>query len=64
MRVPGMLHAKIFRSTIAHGRILSIDTSAAREMEGVHSVLTGDDIKKIISKPYSGPPSTIRRSWR
>jgi len=30
MRVPGMLHAKIFRSTIAHGRILSIDTSAAR----------------------------------
>src|SRR5262252_4834106 len=55
MRVPGMLHAKIFRSTIAHGRILSIDASAAREMEGVHSVLTGEDIKKIIAKPYFGP---------
>ena len=55
MRVPGMLHAKIFRSTIAHGRILSIDTSAAREMDGVHSVLTGEDIKKIITKPYFGP---------
>jgi CO/xanthine dehydrogenase Mo-binding subunit len=55
MRVPGMLHAKIFRSTIAHGRVLSIDTSAAREMEGVHSVLTGEDIKKVITKPYFGP---------
>jgi CO/xanthine dehydrogenase Mo-binding subunit len=29
MRLPGMLHAKIFRSTVAHGRIKSIDTSAA-----------------------------------
>ena len=55
MRVPGMLHAKIFRSTIAHGRILSIDTSAAREMDGVHSVLTGEDIKRVIAKPYFGP---------
>ena len=25
MRVAGMLHAKIFRSTVAHGRIISID---------------------------------------
>jgi CO/xanthine dehydrogenase Mo-binding subunit len=55
MRVPGMLHAKIFRSTIAHGRILSIDTSAASSMDGVHSVLTGEDIKRVIAKPYFGP---------
>src|SRR3954470_6857210 len=55
MRVPGMLHAKIFRSTVAHGRILSIDTSAAREVDGVHSVLTGEDIKRVIPKPYFGP---------
>ena len=55
MRVPGMLHAKIFRSTIAHGRILSIDTSAARDMEGVHSVLTGEDIKRVMPAPYFGP---------
>src|SRR5712692_625117 len=26
MRLPGMLHGKIFRSTVAHGRIKSIDT--------------------------------------
>jgi len=28
MRVPGMLHAKIFRSTIAHGRIPSMSRAA------------------------------------
>ena len=55
MRLPGMLVAKIFRSTVAHGKILSIDVSAAREMEGVHSVLIGDDIRKVIPNPYFGP---------
>ena len=55
MRVPGMLVAKIFRSTVAHGKILSIDVSAAREMDGVHSLFTGEDIRKIIPNPYFGP---------
>jgi CO/xanthine dehydrogenase Mo-binding subunit len=55
MRVPGMLHAKIFRSTVAHGRILSIDTSAAAGMDGVFAVITGEDIRKIIPQPYFGP---------
>ena len=34
MRVPGMVHAKIFRSTVAHGKIKSIDTSAAKKVAG------------------------------
>ncbi|TAM01199.1 MAG: hypothetical protein EPN67_13250, partial [Pusillimonas sp.] len=36
--LPGMLHAKVLRSTVAHARILSIDTSAAKAMPGVHAV--------------------------
>ena len=40
MRLAGMLHAKIFRSTLAHGRIKSIDTAAARKMPGIHRVVT------------------------
>ena len=28
MRLPGMLHGNIFRSTVAHGRIKSIDANA------------------------------------
>ena len=39
MRLPGMLHGKIFRSTVAHGRIKSIDTSAARRVPGVYRVV-------------------------
>ena len=55
MRVPGMLHAKIFRSTVAHGRILAIDVVAARAMPGVFAVYTGEDIRKLIPEPYYGP---------
>ncbi|HEY2184404.1 MAG TPA: xanthine dehydrogenase family protein molybdopterin-binding subunit [Xanthobacteraceae bacterium] len=55
MRLPGMLHAKIFRSTVAHGRIRSIDTSAARKMPGVLRVVTSDDVRKVIPEPYYGP---------
>ena len=35
----GMLYAKVLRSPHAHARILSIDDSAARQVEGVHAVL-------------------------
>jgi CO/xanthine dehydrogenase Mo-binding subunit len=55
MRLPGMLHAKIFRSTVAHGRIKSIDTRAARAVPGVHRVVTSEDVRKVIPSPYYGP---------
>jgi CO/xanthine dehydrogenase Mo-binding subunit len=55
MRLPGMLHAKIFRSTVPHGRIKSIDTSAARKVPGVYRVVTSDDVRKVIPEPYYGP---------
>ena len=40
----GMIHAKILRSPHHHAIIRSIDTSAAKAMEGVHAVITYDDI--------------------
>src|SRR4029453_17436184 len=52
MRIPGMLHAKIFRSTVAHGRIKSIDTSAAKRVPGVYRVITAEDVRKVIPSPY------------
>jgi CO/xanthine dehydrogenase Mo-binding subunit len=55
LRLPGMLHGKIFRSTVAHGRIKRIDTSAARAVEGVHRVITGADIRTVIPDPHYGP---------
>ncbi len=53
--LPGMLHAKIFRSTVAHGRIRSIDVEAARALDGVHAVYTAEDILRVIPVPYYGP---------
>ena len=38
-----------------HGRIRSIDTSAARAVAGVYRVVTGEDIRKLIPEPYYGP---------
>ena len=55
MRLPGMLHAKIFRSTVAHGRIRSVDTSAAKKVPGVLHVVTIDDVLKVLPDPYYGP---------
>jgi CO/xanthine dehydrogenase Mo-binding subunit len=55
MRLPGMLVAKLFRSTVAHGRIKSIDTSAAKKVPGVLHVVTIDDVRKVIPDPYYGP---------
>src|SRR2546422_5875216 len=55
MRLAGMLHAKIFRSTVAHGRIKSIDAAAAKKMPGVHRVVTSEDVRRVIAEPYYGP---------
>jgi CO/xanthine dehydrogenase Mo-binding subunit len=55
MQLPGMLHAKLFRSTVAHGRIKSVDLSAAKRATGVLHVVTIEDIKKLIPNPYYGP---------
>src|SRR3982751_3038817 len=40
----GLLHAAIYRSNVAHGRIVSIDATAARAMTGVHAVYTAADM--------------------
>ena len=55
MHIPGMLHAKIFRSTVAHGRIKSVDVSEARKVPGVFKVVTSEDVIKVIPNPYYGP---------
>ena len=51
----GMLHAKLFRSTIAHGRVTSIDITEALEVPGVVRVLTYEDCRGIIF-PTAGHP--------
>jgi len=55
LSLPGMLHGKIARSSVAHGKIVSIDVTAALALEGVHAVITGDDVRRLIPDPYYGP---------
>ena len=44
IQLPGMLHAKTLRSQHPHARIVSIDTSRAEALKGVHAVVTGADM--------------------
>jgi carbon-monoxide dehydrogenase large subunit len=60
VRVPGMLHAVVLRSTRAHARLVSIDTKRALEIPGVHAVLTARDIPAtaIIPNRVAAPKGT------
>ena len=40
---PGMLHTVLLGSPYAHARLLACDVSAARSVEGVRAVITGED---------------------
>ena len=60
-----MLHGKIFRSTVAHGRIKSHrHQPRPRTIPGVHRVVTIDDVRKVIPIPTTARPSTTSRSSR
>ena len=48
VKIAGMLHLALKRSDIAHGRILSIDTSAAEALDGVEAVFTGAQIAELV----------------
>jgi carbon-monoxide dehydrogenase large subunit len=48
MKRPGMLHAAFVRSYYAHGRIVAVDTEAARALPGVHAVFTAADVETLV----------------
>lgn len=45
IQLPGILHAKVLRSSYPHAYLEKIDTSKAKLVPGVHCVLTAKDIK-------------------
>ena len=61
LKIAGLLHMAFKRSDVAHGRIVSIDTSAAEAMDGVEAVYTGAQIAELlapmpIATPFPSPP--------
>src|SRR2546427_245066 len=55
VRVPGLLHAAVLRSPHAHARLVSIDAKRARDLRGVHAVLTAADVPAIAIIPNRVP---------
>lgn len=55
----GMLYGKVFRSTEASARIVSIDTTKAQELPGVKAVLTAEDVPRNESVTRFGQTHTV-----
>jgi CO/xanthine dehydrogenase Mo-binding subunit len=53
IEMPGMVYAKVLRSTHTHARLLRVDASKAAKLPGVVAVLTRDNLKGMNS--YFGP---------
>jgi carbon-monoxide dehydrogenase large subunit len=49
--LPRMTHAYILRSHLAHAKIKSVDTKAAKSADGVVAVFTGEDVAHINGIP-------------
>jgi carbon-monoxide dehydrogenase large subunit len=56
VKIAGMQHIAFKRSDIAHGRIVSVDVSAAQAMEGVEAVFTGVQIAELLAPMPIGTP--------
>jgi carbon-monoxide dehydrogenase large subunit len=56
VKIAAMQHLAFKRSDVAHGRIRSIDTSAAQAMDGVEAVFTGAQIAEFLAPMPIGTP--------
>src|SRR4051794_33908190 len=54
--LPGVAHAAIVRSTVANGRIASIDTAAAEQAPGVIAVVTHRNAPQLAYRPHKATP--------
>lgn len=62
--IPGLAHAVMVLSTIAKGRVVSIDTAGATAMRGVHTVITHENAARLPpqKKPPPGTPGGAQLS--
>jgi len=57
LQVPGMLHAAVLRSPVAHARVKKLDLSAALELPGVLGAIGPDDCHVLQTEPgFHGAP--------
>ena len=58
------LHMRVVRSPVAHGRIRSIDTAAARELPGVHAIWAADDVADVPPVDFRDPSAEALLPYR
>ncbi|MGN6674101.1 MAG: xanthine dehydrogenase family protein molybdopterin-binding subunit, partial [Thermomicrobiales bacterium] len=64
VHLPGTLHAAFVRSPHAHARILSVDTTAAREAPGVVAVFTGAEVAQLLRPQVAETEPPVSRTLR
>ena len=64
LKLPGMLYGKILYSKYPHARIVNIDVSRAKKLQGVRAVLTGEDIPELRMGVYKDNPPLKSRKVR
>ncbi|HEY4278528.1 MAG TPA: xanthine dehydrogenase family protein molybdopterin-binding subunit [Conexibacter sp.] len=59
IELPEMLHAAFVRSSVAHARVLNVETAAARALPGVHDVVSAAelDLAPLVA-PIENPEAT------
>ena len=62
VKLPNMLHAKIFRSSLPNARIKNIDLSSAKKVKGVLDILTYKDVDTI--EWYAGNSKLLDKHLR
>lgn len=55
IKLPGMVHAVVVRSTVPSGEIVSVNTAAAEKSIGVLAVYTGRDVPHLANQPQERP---------
>ena len=45
---PGQLWLRVVRASVAHARLLAVDTTAARALPGVHAALSAADLPVLL----------------
>ena len=63
MELPGLLHASVVRSPVAHALLRGVDAAKARALAGVRAVLTYGDLRPLLACdriPLALPVAAIR----
>lgn len=61
--VPNMLEVAVARSTMAHARIVSIETSAAEAVPGVVAIVTSENVTDHVNPMPDFGPEPDKHTW-